>query len=108
MSDLSRLLNPSLIENLKKRCAAGFFPGVEFQTAMQFILNDGIVPESGLPAQSFLKLETWLLEESKKTTLSYSATELKNKTGEILEQVLRGNTVLLYKHGRAIAEIHPV
>ena len=34
--------------------------------------------------------------------------KLKNKTGEILDQVLRGNTIQLLKHGRAIAEISPM
>ena len=34
-----------------------------------------------------------------------TATELKNKTGEILDQVLSGHTIRLMKHGRAVAEI---
>jgi len=29
-------------------------------TAMEFLLSDGIMPESGLPVASFLALEDWL------------------------------------------------
>ncbi|MCM0606981.1 MAG: type II toxin-antitoxin system prevent-host-death family antitoxin [Xanthomonadaceae bacterium] len=90
------------------KISEGYFPGIEFSVAMHFILNDGLMSESALPVQSLLKLESWVIAELKKNILSYSATELKNKTGEILDQVLRGNTVRLLKHGRAIAEITPV
>ncbi len=108
MKNLSKCLTPKLMEALGEKIRAGAFPGLRFESAMQFILTNGILPEDGLPVQSFLKLEDWLISESKKSGIRYSATELKNKTGEILEQVLKGNVVELHKHGRLIARITPV
>jgi prevent-host-death family protein len=105
MKALSSVLNSELIENLRGKIQEGFFPEVKFQDAMEFILNDGIFPKSDLPAASFIKLQNWLQSEGRKQVLTYTATELKNKTGEILDQVLRGRTVQLIKHGRPIAEI---
>ena len=104
---LSLLLNPTLIEKLKSKIKQGFFSEITFEQAMSFILTDGISPASDLPVHSLIKLENWVRAEGS-TTLSYSATELKNKTGEILEKVLGGHTILLLKHGRAIAEIRKV
>lgn len=105
---LSIFLNEGMIAALKKEIQSGNFKGISFEQAMQFILTDGIVPESDLPVTSFLKLEDWVRYFDKNKTFSYSATELKNKTGEILERVLQGNTIRLEKHGRVIAEIKPV
>jgi prevent-host-death family protein len=104
---LSSILNPAIIEKLKKNTIQGFFPGIDFNHAMQFILTEGLMPANHLPVQSLIKVESWLRSEASKSQMSYSATDLKNKTGEILDQVIRGNTVILYKHGRAIAEIRP-
>jgi hypothetical protein len=106
--ELSDFLNPDLIGNLRKAIDAGVFKGVTFKQAMEFILTDGIMPESGLPAEAFLKLETWIRSQEEDLVLSYSATELKNKTGEILERVLSGHPVRLHRHGRVIAEIKRV
>ena len=108
MNPLSQLLNADLIARLKSKCESGFFPKIDFETAMKFALTDGILPANGLPAQSFLKLEAWLRSEDTNTELCYSATDLKNKTGEIIEQVLRGKTIVLQKHGRRIAQIRPL
>ncbi len=106
---LSHLLHPELIENLKQALRMGHFPGISFKQAMEFILTDGVLPESGLPVQSFLDLEDWMRAQDspvmKSVELSYSATELKNKTGEILEKVLSGHVVRLHRHGRVIAEM---
>ncbi len=103
--ELSSCLNSVLIENLKQEIRRGSFPGISFKHAMEFILTDGILPESGLPVQSFLNLETWIHAQQELNTASYSTTELKNKTGEILERVLSGTPVRLHRHGRMIAEI---
>ena len=65
---------------------------------MRFILTDGILPASGLPAHSFLQLEDWIRSSSGSTDLVYTATELKNKSGEILEKVLQGKSVRIVKH----------
>jgi hypothetical protein len=56
---LSACLNEKSIELLRHEIAAGRFPGVTFEHAMQFLLTDGILPASGLPAVSFLDLEDW-------------------------------------------------
>ena len=105
MKPLSSYLNDENIQGLRKEIARGAFPGVSFEQAMQFLLTDGILPVGGSPAISFLHLEDWIRSIHEIQTLSYSTTELKNKTGEIIENVLRGKTVRLIKHGRPIAEI---
>jgi len=46
---------------------------------------------------------SWKIADLEQSLL-IGSTELKNKTGEILEKVLQGKTVRLVKHGRAIAE----
>ncbi len=106
--ELSDFLDPSLIDELKKKIHRGDFYGVTFKHAMEFILADGVIPESGLPVESFLMLEAWVKAFSEEWVLSYSATELKNKTGEILERVVGGYAVRLHRHGRVIAEIRKV
>lgn len=105
MKPLSTFLNPELIQLLQEKIDAGFFPKITFQIAMQFILTDGTIPKSNLPAASFLKLEDWIRQEEQRKMKYFTATELKNKTGEILDQVLSGHTIRLMKHGRAVAEI---
>lgn len=107
MKPLSTSLNEKTIQMLRREIAAKRFPGLTFEQAMQFILTDGVLPASGLPASSFLKLEDWMRTQGEAEGLSYTATELKNKTGEILEKVLQGKTVRIVKHGRMIAEIRP-
>jgi hypothetical protein len=107
MKNLSQYLNPDVVSSLKEDIRR--FQGISFEQAMQFILTDGMVPVGGLPARSFLELEDWLRSQDKSAkVLSYSTTELKNKTGEILDQVAKGNTVKLLRHGRAIAELRRV
>ena len=75
---------------------------------MLFLLTDGVIPESGLPTASFLKLEDWVRLQSEKNEISYSTTDLKNKTGELLQQVAHGKTIKLFKHGRLVAYLKPV
>ena len=58
--ELSKYLNEEIIGRLRKECESGTFPGVTFEHAMQFFLTDGILPESGAPAKSYLALEDWL------------------------------------------------
>jgi len=106
MKPLSQLLNESTIEGIKMETAKKTFPGISFETAMKFILSDGILPSSEAPVRIFLDLEDWLRAQNSIPT--YSATDLKNKTGEIIEQVLRGRTIRLSKHGRAFAQIMPI
>jgi prevent-host-death family protein len=107
MKPLSACLNEKAIQLLRREVAARRFPGVTFEQAMQFLLTDGALPASGLPASSFLKLEDWARSINESADLVYTATELKNKTGEILEKVLQGKTVRIIKHGREVAEIRP-
>jgi hypothetical protein len=108
IKELSVFLNPSLIEELKRKILKNEFKGLSFKQAMEFILTDGLMPESALPVDSILRLETWVRSFGEEQVFSYSATELKNKTGEILERVLAGNPVRLHRHGRVIAEIKRV
>ena len=107
MRSLSSLVTDHLIERLRSKTARGDFPGVDFKTAMTFLLNDGVIPRSGLPVSSFLKLEDWARDEGSRS-LSFTATELKNKTGVILQLVTAGKTVVIHKHGRPVAEIKAI
>ena len=102
---LSKFLDDKTLQALRTEIDHGRFPGVDFPTAMKFILTDGIVPQSDLPAQSFLDLESYLRSRPGEII---TATELKNQTGAILERVLRGTSVTVHRHGRAIARIIPV
>ena len=107
MKALSDLLSDDLIARLRQKTSRGDFPSIDFRTAMNFLLGDGVLPASGLPASSFLQLEDWARDFARRT-LSYSATELKNKTGIILAAVQAGKTVTIHKHGRPVAEIRPL
>ncbi len=105
---LSNYLNEETIKLLRREIDKGQFPGITFEQAMQFLLTDGIFPASDLPVVSFLKLEDWVQTMFSEQTLSYTTSELKNKTGEILQKVMQGKTIQLVKHGRVIAEINSV
>ena len=106
-TSLSDLLSDSVIQDLRVKIKNHEFPKIDFESAMLFILNNGILPKSDLPAESFLKLEDWLRKDSKKV-IRLTATELKNKTGEILDKVIKGNIIQILKHGRVVAEIKGV
>lgn len=108
MKSLSQLLNEQLIEDMKREISNGKFPKVSFEQAMQFILTNGVLPASDLPVTSFLRLEDWLHTRRDGNRIEYTTTELKNKTGEILQRVMEGQTVKLLKHGRPIAEIRRI
>ena len=107
MKALSSLLCDALVEDLKDKTSAGAFPGVDFPTAMRFLLTDGVLPAHELPVDSFLCLEDWV-REYEEARLDFTATELKNKTGLILEQVVAGRRITISRHGRPIAEIRPI
>lgn len=106
MKSLSDILGDDLIEKLRAKTARGDFPGIDFKTAMTFLLSDGVIPRSGLPVDSFVRLEDWARDFSQQG-LSFTATELKNKTGVVLEHVIAGKTVTIFKHGRPVAQITP-
>lgn len=58
---LSEAITESTAEELRRALFAGEFPGITFEQAMEFLLTDGLFPASGLPVESFLKLEAWAL-----------------------------------------------
>ena len=60
MKRLSELVDDEVVRALRERLASGAFPGIPFHTAMEFLLSDGIMPESGLPVVSLLELEDWV------------------------------------------------
>lgn len=107
MKPLSQLLTPPLLKELRHACRSGLFPGVGFEHAMAFLLTDGILPAPGLPAESFLRLEDWVRDRRKPSGLEFSATDLKNQTGRIIEAVLGGGEVVIRRHGKPIAVIRP-
>ena len=53
-------LDDECVAALRAAVAAGEFPGVVFEQAMEFLLTDGVVPASGLPVDSFLRLDDWM------------------------------------------------
>lgn len=62
MKPLSELVDEALVADLRAAIERGEFPGIELEQAMEFLLTDGIVPESGLPVSSLLRLEEWARE----------------------------------------------
>lgn len=59
MTRLSDLVTEDLAAALRDAVDRGEFPGVSFRHAMEFLLSDGVLPESDLPLKSFLALEDW-------------------------------------------------
>jgi hypothetical protein len=51
--------NPEAVDALRRLVERGDVQGVSFEQAMEFLLSDGILPDSGLPLSSFLYLEDW-------------------------------------------------
>ena len=60
MKRLSELVDEALVAELKVALVRGDFPRIELEHAMEFLLTDGIIPTSGLPVSSILKLEDWV------------------------------------------------
>jgi hypothetical protein len=60
MKPLSELLDDELVDELKRALELGTFPGISLKHAMEFLLTDGIFPESDLPLESFYALERWV------------------------------------------------
>ncbi len=67
MSRYGRLTDRT-VERLRRAVDADEFPGFTFEQAMKLALTDGIVPASGLPVESLLRLDDWLLEHTRDTT----------------------------------------
>lgn len=59
MTRLHEVVNEATVEELKRLAEAGAFPGLPLKSMLEFLLSDGIMPESGLPLSSLLALETW-------------------------------------------------
>ncbi|HEY3236273.1 MAG TPA: hypothetical protein VGJ84_16265 [Polyangiaceae bacterium] len=57
---LSEGLDPEIMEKLRASLENKDFPGITFAQAMHFLLTDGVVPASGLPVESFFRLEDWV------------------------------------------------
>lgn len=107
LKPLSKLLSEEVIARLRSELRAPQYEGVEFEQAMAFFLTDGILPRSRAKNTAFLALEDWLRAQGVPADATYTASELKNKTGEILEHVGRGKTIAILKHGREIARLVP-
>lgn len=58
---LSETITEATVEELRRAILVDEFPGVTFEQAMEFLLTDGLFPASGLPVESFLKLNAWAL-----------------------------------------------
>jgi len=60
MTRLSEFIDDETVRDLRARIDSGSFPGIPFKNAMEFLLSDGIMSESGLPVASLLELEDWV------------------------------------------------
>lgn len=58
-------LDEDALAELRQRHERGEFPGLSLQNMLEFLLSDGIMPETGLPVASFLALEDWARQRSK-------------------------------------------
>jgi hypothetical protein len=56
---LSDAVTDDNVEELRNLVARGTFPGLSLKLSLEFLLSDGIMPESGLPLSSLLELEDW-------------------------------------------------
>lgn len=56
---LHEVVNEETVQELRRLEARGEFPGLSLKVMLEFLLSDGIMPESGLPVQSLLELEDW-------------------------------------------------
>lgn len=108
MRPLSELIDERLVSELRQRAARDQLGDVDFETAMKFLLTDGVLPASGLPVADFLAIEDWVRSAVDAAGLCMTATELKNRTGRVIEAVLRGQTVTILRHGRPIAVVRPL
>ncbi|MEO8901230.1 MAG: hypothetical protein ABI488_06090 [Polyangiaceae bacterium] len=59
MTPLRAVLDDAALAELRARREKGEFQGLSLQHMLEFLLSDGIMPESGLPVASFLALEEW-------------------------------------------------
>ena len=99
-------LDDAAVAALSEAIDRGDFPGVSFELAMKLALSDGVVPEDGLSTDSVMGLDDWLRQ--RESVLRFTTTDLKNRTGEVLSHVRRGQRVVLTRHGRPIAELRPI
>lgn len=106
---IASALTDESIAELRRAIKSNQFPGLDFKTAMTFLLTNGISPKGDLPVASLLRLEDWAKDRlsQKPTTSTFTTTDLKNRTGEILDRVMAGGHVLLTRHGRIVAEVRP-
>jgi len=56
---LREIADDETVAELRRLEALGEFPGLSLKVMLEFLLSDGIMPESGLPVQSFFALEDW-------------------------------------------------
>jgi hypothetical protein len=56
---LSEAVTEDSVEELRNLVANGTFPGLSLKISLEFLLSDGIMPDSGLPLMSLLSLEDW-------------------------------------------------
>lgn len=99
-------MDDTTVAALRAAVDRGAFPGVRFEQAMKLALTDGVVPEDGLPVGSILAVDDWL--RARRAVARFTTTDLKNRTGEVLDHVRRGHRIVLTRHGRPVAELRPV
>lgn len=59
MTRLHEVVTEATVAELSRLAEVGTFPGIPLKSMLEFLLSDGIMPESGLPVASLLSLEDW-------------------------------------------------
>jgi hypothetical protein len=59
MTPLRDVLDDAALAELRALREQGEFQGLSLEHMLEFILSDGIMPQSDLPVASFLALESW-------------------------------------------------
>jgi len=59
MTDLRHVVTDETVAELGALSERGAFPGIPLKVMLEFLLSDGIMPASGLPLDSLLRLEDW-------------------------------------------------
>jgi len=93
----SQALNERHVASLKAACRSKRFGSITFKQAMQFVLTDGVIPQSDALVCDYQSLHAYVLGLFVPT---FSATELKNELGKVTAAAHQMGEVVIEKHGK--------
>jgi hypothetical protein len=104
-------LTDVLLTEIKKHISKKTFKKITLKDAIEYVQSGGLIPNAKVDIDTWFKfddfIQRWQSEKSDATAITFTATELKNKTGQILTCVLQGKKVNIQRHKRTIAVILP-